>query len=274
MRVRAQSIGLRGGGPLAWLLWLVAGCGPDGLQVDGAGAPSSAADFQVLATQPVAGQADVPRNAPIVVRFSDLPDPAVLSYPYVSIGPRSDPVPVTQEVSLVDREVRFWPRVPLVPRTEIVVQLSRRVHSLSGRQLGTTYRLIFRTGDQVLPASPLPSPPRLADLAGPSGPLSLSCAANGCHRRDSAGHSAAELDLAQEPRALRDHLLSGRRSGLDALLWVEVGRPESSYLLRKLLAAQPGTFVRITGSPMPLSRSPLSVDALRTIEAWIRTGAN
>ena len=101
----------------------------------------------------------------------------------------------------------------------------------------------------------------------------LRCAQAGCHRRDAQGHTAAGLDLAQDPIALREHLLSGRRGGLDALLWVEVGRPESSYLLRKLLAAQPDTFVRSTGSPMPLAQPPLSTDALRTIETWIRTGA-
>jgi hypothetical protein len=84
---------------------------------------------------------------------------------------------------------------------------------------------------------------------------------------------ASGLDLALAAKALRPILLSGRRGGTERLLWVEPGRPESSYLLRKLLAAQPGTFARITGSAMPLTGPPLSVDALRKMESWIRMGA-
>ena len=89
-----------------------------------------------------------------------------------------------------------------------------------------------------------------------------------------AGHEpAAGLDFSLGPDALRGLLLSGRRGGTEGLLWVEPGRPERSYLLRKLLAAQPQSFTRITGSPMPLSGAALSPDALRTIEGWIRAGA-
>jgi len=249
------------------------GCGDDAVESEGLFAASAAPVFRVVSTQPAADQQDMPRDGAIVLRFSDVPDPATLAYPWIAIGPRSDPVPLTAEISLVDREVRFHPQRPLIARTEIVVQASRRVRSLAGRQLGTTFRMVFRTGDGLLPRTPPPPPPRLAQLAGPDGSLGLRCAQAGCHRRDAQGHTAAGLDLAQDPIALREHLLSGRRGGLDALLWVEVGRPESSYLLRKLLAAQPDTFVRSTGSPMPLAQPPLSTDALRTIETWIRTGA-
>jgi mono/diheme cytochrome c family protein len=262
---------------IVFALLSLPGCGDDAGDAggDGAGrfAPSTAPAFQVVSTQPAADQQDVPRNAAIVLRFSDLPDPATLSYPWVAIGPRSDPVPVIVEISLVDREVRFQPQRPLIGHTEIVVSVSRRARSLSGRALGTTFRTVFRTGAGLLPALPEPAPPRLAQLAAPDGVLGQTCARSGCHRRDGSGAPAAGLDLAQDPIALRQHLLMGRRGGLDALLWVEVGRPESSYLLRKLLAAQPGTFARITGSPMPLVQPALSTEALRTIETWIRKGA-
>lgn len=237
-------------------------------------APGSSPPFTLVSTQPSPDQSDVPRNADIVLRFSDFPDPATLFYPWVSIGPRSDPVPFTSEVRLVDREVRFRPHRPLLAQTEIVVTVSRRLHALSGRPLGNSFRMVFRTGFALLPDAPVAIAPRLAELAGPSGIFAQRCAQAGCHRRDEAGFAAAGLDFAQDPRSLREHVLSDRRGGLDALRWVDVGRPEASYLLRKLLAAQPEAFVRITGSAMPLAQPPLSSDALRTIETWIRMGAN
>lgn len=84
---------------------------------------------------------------------------------------------------------------------------------------------------------------------------------------------AAGLDLALDPISLRSQLLAARRGGIEGLLLIEPGRPQSSYFLRKLLAAQPDAFCRIVGSPMPLAGPPLPLDALRTIETWIRTGA-
>lgn len=250
------------------------GCGNEGDEPSGRFAPGTSLPFVVVSTQPAASQQDVPRNAAVVVRFSDFPDPATLSYPWISIGPRSDPATFSTEVSLVDREVRFLPSRPLLAKTEVVVAISRRVHSLAGVALGTTFRMVFRTGDGLQPDPTPPSAPRLIDLAGRGGLFELSCAQARCHRRDDSGHAAASLDFAQDAPALREHLLSDRRGGLDALRWVEVGRPETSYLLRKLLAAQPDAFVRTTGSPMPLARPALSLDALRTIETWIRSGAN
>lgn len=250
------------------------GCGTDGDEPIRRFAPDTSLPFVVVSTQPAVSQQDVPRNAAIVVRFSDFPDPATLSYPWISIGPRSDPVTFTTEVSLVDREVRFLPSRPLLEKTEVVVAISRRVHSLSGRALGTTFRMVFRTGSGLKPEPTPPRAPHLIDLASRGGLFELNCAQARCHRRDDAGHAAANLDFAQDALSLREHLLSDRRGGLDALRWVEVGRPETSYLLRKLLAAQPDAFVRTTGSPMPLARPALSLDALRTIETWIRTGAN
>lgn len=234
--------------------------------------------FSVTFTTPSARSTEVLRNGDLVLGFSDFPDPESLVFPSVVLGPRGDPARVNAEVRLVDRQVRLRPVVPLPAKTEIVLTLSRSVQSLAGRPLATEFQLVFRTAETLAPVAPLPLAPTLAQLLGAGGGLADRCAQAACHSRvdraGMAGHEpAAGLDFSLGPDALRGLLLSGRRGGTEGLLWVEPGRPERSYLLRKLLAAQPQSFTRITGSPMPLSGAALSPDALRTIEGWIRSGA-
>lgn len=234
--------------------------------------------FSVVVTEPSAGSIEVPRNGDLVLRFSDFPDPESLVFPSLSLGPRGDPARVNTQVSLVDRQVRLRPVVPLPAKTEIVLTLSRSVQSLAGRPLATEFQLVFRTAETLAPLAPSPPTPTLAQLLGSGGALANRCAQAACHSRvdgaSMARHEpAAGLDFSLAPDALRGLLLSGRRGGTEGLLWVEPGRPERSYLLRKLLAAQPQSFTRIIGSPMPLSGAALLPDALRTIESWIRSGA-
>lgn len=240
--------------------------------------PPISPPFFVAALRPAVGTTEVPRTSDVVLTFSDLPAPETLTYPSLSLGARGDPARVTIEISLVDRQVRLRPVGPLPAKTEIVLSLSRSVQSLAGRPLPSSFQAVFRTSEAILPPPPVSPAPTLGLLFGPSGELTTSCAQAGCHRRqvgtgEAGQEPASGLDLSLPAEALRPSLLSGRRGGTEGLLWVEPGRPESSYLLRKLLAAQPGTFARITGSAMPLAGPPLSADTLRKMESWIRLGA-
>lgn len=234
--------------------------------------------FSVVSATPLGRSTEVARNGELVLGFSDFPDPESLVFPNLSLGPRGDPARLNTEVRLVDRQLRLRPVVPLPAKTEIVLTLGRSVQSLAGRPLAAEFQLVFRTAETLAPVAPPPLTPTLAQLLGTGGALANRCAQAACHSRvDGAGMArhepAAGLDFSLAPDALRGLLLSGRRGGTEGLLWVEPGRPERSYLLRKLLAAQPQSFTRIIGSPMPLSGAALSPDALRTIESWIRSGA-
>lgn len=240
--------------------------------------PETAPPFSVVQVHPKAGSTEVSRNGDVVLEFSDFPDPESLDFPSLSLGPRGDPARIAIEVSLVDRKVRLRPVVPLVAKTEIVLALGRGLKSLAGQPLTGGLELVFRTSETIAPTTLPPAPPTLRQVLGAGAGLAGRCDQAGCHSRraGAAGgrqEPAAGLDFSLESDALRQQLLSGRRGGTEGLLWVEPGRPERSYVLRKLLAAQPGAFTRITGSPMPLTGAPLTQDALRTIETWIRSGA-
>lgn len=239
--------------------------------------PESAPPFSVTMVRPLAGSTEVARNGAVVLQFSDFPDPESLTYPALSIGPRGDLARVTMTVSLVDRQVQLVPVVPLLAKTEIVVSVGRGVQSLAGQPLPRSFEAVFRTAESLAPAMPAPPSPTLGQLLAPGATLAARCDLAGCHARlTRAGarqEPAAGLDFSLGSDDLRRHLLSGRRGGIEGLLWVEPGRPERSYLLRKLLAAEPGSFTRITGSAMPLQGAALPPDGLRTIETWIRAGA-
>lgn len=266
----------------AWGLWLAATLGggacssPTGEETSPYAA-SDALPFRVLASDPQAGAIDVVRDGWISLRFSDFPDLRTLYFPSVRIGPRGTSVQYTAQVDLVTRQLRLRPRSPLLPGTDVLVDVGSALRSLAGQPLERSYRIVFRTGDRLLPPTPPAQTVRLADLLGPGGALAGRCTQGACHSGSSGRHPAADLPLDIASGGIdgaRAALLSGRRRGVDGVPLVDVGSPETSYLLRKLLAAQPHAFTRIEGSPMPPFSDALSDEALQTIDAWIRGGAN
>lgn len=91
-----------------------------------------------------------------------------------------------------------------------------------------------------------------------------SCALSGCH----TGSGAPEgLDLSSGNA--RENLVGIPSSGVPDFLLVDPGNADASYLVMKLEGDS-----RITGSRMPLGRSPLSSSQIGVIRTWIDDGAN
>jgi hypothetical protein len=243
--------------------------------------------FSVVATAlPVADiTMPQPLNPVIQVSFSDYPDPNTISYPALQLGLQEEAIEYTVEISLVAKQIAVHPVQQLLPETQYTLSLAPDIYSLAGVSLGAAspgsvgspFFLTFFTGSEVLPSTPLPPPVSLASLLASGGPLGSGCAMGGCHTSAGGAQPASGLDFLASPAAVAMQLAGGERGGLDNLLLVDPGRPELSYLLRKLLAASPGGFLRIDGDPMPPPASaapPLDTAALTAVETWIRQGAN
>lgn len=219
-----------------------------------------------------------PRNSIIELQFSDYPDATTLNYPTLRLGPRGQSIQFAVAVSLTDKSITLRPRDHLLPDTDYFVFLDPEVRSLAGRPLadGEGFALAFHTGLQLSPPLPIEKTVTLAQLLAPGGALA-GCGRAGCHRPAPGLEAARGLDFSTAESLIRAMLLGGRRGGPSRLLLVEAGRPESSYLLRKLLARTSGGFLQIDGEAMPpptASDPPIAQPALRTLETWIRQGAN
>lgn len=242
--------------------------------------PNDRAPFAVVASSlpvdPASPDARQPLNPTIQIRFSDFPDPVTVTFPTLRLGPRGQSIQYTYDLSLVDKQLTLRPRGHLLPETDYLVDIDSGLRSLAGQPLAPAFELRFHTGSDVLPAPPPPAPVTLATLVADGSPLRKSCAFAGCHS-STTSEPVRGFDFAAAPAILRQQLVGAPRAGIDRLLIVEAGRPETSYLLRKLLARTSGGYLRIEGEPMPppgSSPAPIALDTLRAIESWIRDGAN
>lgn len=95
--------------------------------------------------------------------------------------------------------------------------------------------------------------------------LTPACARPTCH----GAPRGAPMSL--EEGAAYANLVSVQSRQAPALLRIHPSSPGTSYLVHKIR----GTAHEVDGRPtrMPLNRTPLSEDAIRRIEAWIRAGA-
>ena len=243
--------------------------------------PSDSAPFTVIsASLPIADRsAAQPLNPTIGFTFSDYLDPGTISFPQLRFGPRGQYIQFTYTVSLVDKSLVMTARDHLLPNTDYFIVLDSQIRSLSGRALadGEGFQLTFHTGTQSMPVAPAQPKLTLTQLLAAPSPLQTSCAIAGCHSSQDGSLPAQGLDFSGTPTAAKMALLDGRRVGPALLLLVEPGRPETSYLLRKLLARRDGGFLQIDGDPMPppdAQAAPLDDDFLRKLETWIRDGAN
>jgi hypothetical protein len=242
--------------------------------------PADVPPFSVVeARLPVADATQPqPRDPIIELRFSDYPDPTTLNFPSLRLGPRGQSIQFAISVSLVDKTLALRPRDHLLPDTDYFVFADPEVRSLAGRALegGEGFQLTFHTGMMLSPAPPVAAPVTLTQLLAAGGGLA-GCGRAGCHSAAGGLEPVRGLDFAGTEAAVRAALTSGRRAGPTRLLLVEAGRPEGSYLLRKLLARTSGGFLQIDGEPMPPpAAADMALDpaALRAIETWIRQGAN
>ena len=106
-----------------------------------------------------------------------------------------------------------------------------------------------------------PPGPTLSSLQ--SSIFDVSCALSGCHVGPSA---PSGLDLSDGESW--GNLVNVPSVGVPGLVRVEVGNPDSSYIVLKLLGSP-----RIVGPQMPLGREPLPESDILAIREWIEAGA-
>lgn len=95
--------------------------------------------------------------------------------------------------------------------------------------------------------------------------FNTNCALSGCHLGPGA---TGALNLA-EGQAY-DNLVGVTALGNSALLRVDPGNPDDSYLVVKIEAGPPDKF---RGLPMPFGRPQLSQEQIQMIRDWISDGA-
>lgn len=234
--------------------------------------PSTAEAFTLLGVSfPNPIETTQPVNPTITLSFSDVLDSDTGSLVTIRAGSRGTPAELLLEHNLVERKLLVRPKSNLTINTEFQLDIGTSLRSLAGVPLDKGTRLTFRTGANVLP--PVTETPLvLADVIGSKGQLKSYCAATTCH---SAKYEPAArgLDLSDATPAIRNHLVSASATGSpEGLRLVQPMQPEKSYLLRKLLAGR--GFTRIMGSSMPVDSVPIPADALLSVQAWIRQGAN
>lgn len=110
------------------------------------------------------------------------------------------------------------------------------------------------------PRGPRPLEPRLSSIQ--EHVLDAACATPFCH---GSGAGESQLDLSRG-RSYRS-LVGVRSIQIGDLRRVDPGRPEASYLLRKLEGD------RIVGERMPNGKAPLPPGQIAAIREWIRRGA-
>lgn len=215
-----------------------------------------------------------PLDGAIVLRFSDLPEPATVVFPNLRLATRTSSVESLLSVDLVRAQIVVRSRNRLRPFTDYSIELGTDLRALSGAPLDRPYSVRFRTGDTILPP-PSPEPVVTLDqLFGVSSPLRSRCALSRCHKSEPGLPAASSLDLGGDLARIRQVLLTAqRRGGPDQLLLVEPGRPATSYLLRKLLMHKGHT--RADGLPMPPPpQPPLDEATLLDVQRYIEQGAD
>jgi len=106
-----------------------------------------------------------------------------------------------------------------------------------------------------------PPSPTLSSLQ--STIFDVSCALSGCHVGPSP---TGDLDLSEGESWA--NLVNVPSVGVPGLVRVEMGNPDSSYIILKLLGSP-----RIVGPQMPLGREPLPDSDILAISEWIEAGA-
>jgi hypothetical protein len=91
--------------------------------------------------------------------------------------------------------------------------------------------------------------------------FTASCAVSGCH---SGTTPSAGLNLGTNAYSRIVNVSSGQRA---TLFLIKPLDPDNSYLIHKIKGND------ISGSRMPLGRTPLTVEVIALIENWIRQGA-
>ena len=236
--------------------------------------PGECAPLHPVAWTPPGDSVGVPTDIVIRVKFDDYPDPDTVRSGGLLVTTGFFWVPGSYGVDLPDKTVTLRPWRPLVGQLGYTLHLRPAIGSLAGCP-GTVVEREFRTGDGP---TGVPAPPT-ATLGSVQDIFDRRCSGGGCHL-DTAGQSpagclsapAAGLSLcAPESWAALVQVPSRQTATLPL---VEAGDSARSYLLRKLLpaTADGGPVAGVVGQREPPG-APLTDDELRTVAAWIDSGA-
>jgi hypothetical protein len=237
--------------------------------------PGACTPMFPIAWTPLGDSVDVPSDVVIKIRFSDYPDPDGVRSGALLLTTGFFWVPGTYGVELIDKQVTLRPWRQLVSQLGYTIHLGPAIGSLAGCP-GTTAQRQFRTGDG--PAG-IPEPPT-ATMAAVQEIFDRRCGGSGCHL--DATQAPAEAGCLAAPAAGLSLCAPQAWAGLvqvpsrqtDALPLVDAGDSARSYLLRKLLpaTADDGPVAGVVGQREPPG-PPLPQDELRTVAAWIDSGA-
>jgi len=227
------------------------------------------APMDIVAWSPPSQAESVPTDSPIVLTFSDYPDPDSVSLASLVMTSGPFRIPLAYRVDLLTRSVWMTPISQLSTELGYSVSVSPVLKSLSGCSV-TRAHAEFTTGSG--PAGPAPPPaPTFADIA----PIFAARCAGNCHADPDGGclpapAAGVSLCLAEARQALVN--VPSRQ--VAKLVLVSPFSAARSYLMRKLIPGTPG------GGPLPGTMGereppdePLSEDQLRTISDWIDGGA-
>jgi hypothetical protein len=225
--------------------------------------------MDIVAWSPPAQAESVPTDSPIVLTFSDYPDPdtATLASLVLTSGPFR--IPEAYRVDLLSRSVWMTPISNLSPELGYSITVSPVLKSLAGCSVKRAHAE-FTTGSGMTGPPPPPAP-TFADI---SAIFPARCASN-CHADPDGGCLAApaagvSLCLAEARQALVN--VPSRQ--VATLVLVSPFSAARSYLMRKLIPWDPA------GGPLPGTLGqreppdqPLPDDQLRAISDWIDGGA-
>jgi len=229
--------------------------------------------FPPIAWDPAPNAQNVPRDAPIRVKFADYPDPDTLGSADFLLWSGVFFHTGSYAVDLVDKAVIFRSASLLRANLGYTVAILPPLHSLSG--CPTEYETrSFDTGDTTGAAQPAADVP----FAAVQPILARSCGGGACHRApEEAGggcldQPAAGLSLCDDDA--RGALVGVPSRQVGRLTLVAPGDSARSYLVRKLL---PGATPDVP-APTALGQreppgAPLPPEDIRAIVAWIDAGA-
>jgi Bacterial Ig-like domain len=229
------------------------------------------APLQVLAFVPAPNTVAVPTDVVFRITFDDYPDPDTVRSDSILLTTGYFWVPGAYGVDLIGKAAVMRPIRWLSPQLGYALHLRPALGSLAGCP-GTSEDVDFITGDG--PAGQAPADP--APFSDVQAVLDARC--RDCHLTAGEGDggclAAPAGGLSLCGRDAWDVLVGvpSRQSG--GLRLVEPGDSARSYLLRKLLPANP------SGAPIPgvvgqrePPGEPLPEDQLRLIASWIDGGA-
>jgi hypothetical protein len=237
--------------------------------------PGACVPLHLIGSVPLPNGVAVPTDVTFRLTFDDYPDPDTVRSDSILLTSGFFWVPGSYGVDLIEKTAVMHPIHALSPALGYSLHLRPALSSLSGCP-GTSEEIEFITGDG--PAGAPAQPPAAFDSVQRI--FTARCAGGGCHLaggEEGGGclaTPAAGLSLCA-PEAW-DQLVAVPSRQDNRLQRVEAGDSARSYLLRKLLPADPpadlGPIPGVYGQREPPG-DPLPKDQLRAIASWIDGGA-